>query len=388
MRIDSNLTERQANNKVRAIVVDDELWVAEHIETMLVNAGVTVVGCCSNPHEALGLAKALQPDVLFLDIEMPELSGLEIAEQVYADNLNVEVVFITAYTQYAIDAFRVNALHYLLKPVMEEDLQRTLERIGRRRQTRLESGGHRTAAAGLFGKFALHMDDDPEPVRWVTSKCAELFAYMLLQPREREVSKWQLFEALWPTQNTEKAGINLRSSVSRTNKTLRDCGSGMALVSVRNGYRLVMPGVMPTSDAAELERWVLDAVEPEPDNLAHVEGLVHRCSQPFLPEFDSAWCEVYRKTYRQYFLHLGKKLLLYYVNAESEPFKALRLAEQLVEHDPYDDSLREAALKLHYRIGGPKRAVAYYEAYTAQLKAELGTLPGEPLGTLLRSLAD
>ncbi|WP_337102024.1 response regulator [Paenibacillus sp. YIM B09110] len=376
---------------IKAIVVDDELLVAEQVDRMLVQAGVKVLGRCVNPHEALGMAKALQPDVLFLDIEMPELSGLEIAERVYADKLDMEVVFITAYNQYAIDAFRVNALDYLLKPVMEEDLERTLERVGKRRQHRgvaVGSTGQQTAVAALFGKFALHMDDALEPVRWVTAKCAELFAYMLLQPLDKEVSKWELFDALWPTQNEEKAGINLRSTVSRINKTLRDCRSGMALASVRNGYRLVVSEEAPSVDAAELELFVLDAVEPIPDNLAYVEQLVLRCSRPFLQEFDGAWCEPYRKQYRQYFLHLGKKLLLYYERAEAEPLKAMRLADLLVEHDPYDESLRESALKLQYRIGGSKRAAAYYEAYAELIQTELGAVPGDTLAALLRAFTN
>ena len=376
---------------IRAIVVDDELLVAEQIDRMLVEAGVEVLGCCVNPHEALGLAKALQPDVLFLDIEMPELSGLEIAERVYADKLDTEVVFITAYNQYAIDAFRVNALDYLLKPVMEEDLERSLERIGRRRRQRgraVGSGGQRTPVATLFGKFSLYSDAGLEPIRWVTSKCAELLAYMLVQPWETEISKWELFEALWPAQDAEKAGINLRSTVSRINKTLRDFRSGMALVYVKNGYKLVLSAETPTVDAAELELLVMDAVEPDPYNLTRVEELVHRCGRPFLQEFDSEWCEPYRRKYRQYFLHLGKKLLLYYENAEAEPFKALQLADLLVEHEPYDESLREAALKLHHRIGGPQRAAAYYEAYAGLIRAELGAMPGDALAASLRALTD
>jgi len=375
---------------MKAIVVDDEWLVAEQIDRMLVNAGVKVLGRCMNPHEALGMAKTLQPDVLFLDIEMPELSGLEIAERVYADKLDMEVVFITAYNQYALDAFRVNALDYLLKPVMEEDLQRSLERIGHRKQPRggaVGSGGQRTAVvASLFGKFALHLDGGSEPVRWVTSKCAELFAYMLLQPREKEVSKWELIEALWPAQNGEKASINLRSTVSRVNKTLRDCRSGMALASVRNGYRLVLSDEAPAVDATELEFVVLEAFEPDTDNLVNLEQLIHRCNQPLLQEFDSVWCEPYRKQYRQYFLHLGKRLLLYYERAEMEPFKALRLADQLVEHDPYDESLRESALKLHHRIGGSQYAAAYYEAYAELIHTELGATSGDTLTALLRTL--
>ncbi|MDG0792378.1 response regulator [Cohnella ginsengisoli] len=376
---------------MRAVIVDDEPLVAEQIDRMLAGAGVAVLGCCANPHEALGMARALQPDVLFLDIEMPELNGLEIAERLYADKLDMEVVFITAHNQYAIDAFRVNALDYLLKPVMEEDLRRSLERVAKRRQHRTgaaDGGEQRTVAVELFGQFALYLDGSAEPVRWVTSKCAELLAYMLLQPWEKEVSKWDLFEALWSSQNEEKAGINLRSTVSRINKTLRDGGSALALASVKNGYRLVLPEEELGVDAVELELFVLDAVEPGPDNLAHIEQHVQRCSRPFLQAFDGAWCEPCRKQYRQYFLHLGKKLLSYYDRTDTEPLKTLLLAELLIEHDPYDEALRMSALKLHHRISGVQRAAAYYEGYAKLLRAELGTLPGGTLTAFIRDLTE
>ncbi|WP_164472854.1 response regulator [Cohnella candidum] len=376
---------------MRAIVVDDERLIAEHIDRLLADAGVEVVGCCTNPYEALEMTKALRPDVLFLDIEMPEMSGLDIAEKVYSDNLDSEVVFITAYNQYAIDAFRVNALDYLLKPIMEEDLNRSLERIRKRRKERMGAAGmigNRQLSASLFGKFSVYIGDDPEPVRWVTSKCAELFAYMLLQQEDKEVSKWQLFEALWNEKNTEKADINLRSTVSRVNKTLRDLHAGMSLTSVRNGYRLTMSGDAIVVDADPLESFALDSVEIGPDNLNQVEQLVYRCNHPFLKEFSGEWCEPYRNRYRQYFLYLGGKLFSYYERVRTEPLKALRLAEMLVDHDPYNDSLRAAALKLRHQLEGRKRAAAYYEAYAKLLRTELGTEPGDALTDMFHKLTD
>ncbi|MBO9597721.1 MAG: bacterial transcriptional activator domain-containing protein, partial [Cohnella sp.] len=98
------------------------------------------------------------------------------------------------------------------------------------------------------------------------------------------------------------------------------------------------------------------------------------------------WCEPYRQLYREYSLLLGKRLLSYYEKSAAEPYKALRLADLLIEHDPYAESLREAALKLHHRTGGSSRAIAYYESYAEFIRAELGSLPGETLTALLRTL--
>ncbi len=377
---------------MRAIVVDDELLNLEHMNRLLVEAGVEVLGCYTNPYEALAVTKTLQPDVLFLDIEMPEMSGLEIAEHVYSDErLHSEVVFVTAFDQYAIDAFRVNALDYLLKPVLEEDLNRSLERIRRRRKERPElerKTSIRQVTATLFGKFSVYLRSDPDPIRWVTSKCAELFAYMLLHQEEKEVSKWQLFEALWNGKNTEKADINLRSTVSRVNKTLRDLHAGMTLVSVRNGYRLTMSEGALVIDADQLERFALDSAEIAPENLGDAEKLIHRCNPPFLQEFDGEWCEPYRNRYRRSFLHLGEKLLIYYEKTATEPLRRIDLLDKLIGHNPYEDSLRAAVLKLHHQLGGLKQATAYYEAYAALLKTELGTKPGDSLSAWFHSLAD
>lgn len=376
---------------MRAIVVDDEQLVAEHINRLLDDAGVEVLGCCTNPYEALRMAKELRPDVMFLDIEMPEMSGLEIAEQAYADQLDFEVVFFTAFNQYALDAFRVNALDYLLKPVMEEELNRSLERIRKRR--RLQSGaegktGNRPVSVSLFGKFSVTVGVEAEPVRWVTSKCAELVAYMLLQRGEKEVSKWQLFEALWNEKNTEKADINLRSTVSRVNKTFRDYRAGIALVSIRNGYRMTMSDEAFEVDAEQLERFALGSVELAEGDISDIEQLFHRCHPPFLQEFSDGWCEPYRNRYQQYVLHIGERLLSYYECTGTEPLKALRVTEMLVDHDPYNDSLRLKALKLHHRLGGSKQSKAYYEVYFELLKSELGTQPGDELKDGFRSLSD
>jgi len=68
-------------------------------------------------------------DLLFLDIEMPGLKGLEVAEQVLTEDENIDIIFVTAYNEYAVEAFELNALDYLLKPISKKRFQKTLSRI-------------------------------------------------------------------------------------------------------------------------------------------------------------------------------------------------------------------------------------------------------------------
>ena len=113
----------------RAYIVDDERLAVERLMRLLNATGrVTIVGSATDPEEALAFLRGTPVDVLFLDIQMPGLSGFELLERLERE---VTVVFTTAYDSYAIDAFGVNSLDYLLKPIEADRLDRTLDKIER-----------------------------------------------------------------------------------------------------------------------------------------------------------------------------------------------------------------------------------------------------------------
>ncbi|PXF30520.1 hypothetical protein WH50_14915 [Pokkaliibacter plantistimulans] len=113
---------------IRALIVDDEPLAREELAALLGEAGsVEVVGEAGNGKDALLQAKATQPDVIFLDVDMPGLNGLDVSS-LLADPRPL-LVFVTAHQEYALTAFEQEALDYLLKPVNPERLARTLKRI-------------------------------------------------------------------------------------------------------------------------------------------------------------------------------------------------------------------------------------------------------------------
>jgi DNA-binding LytR/AlgR family response regulator len=118
---------------LRALVVDDEQLAREELCFLLGQAGdVDIVGEAGDGVGALRLAGELRPDVLFLDVQMPGLTGFEVARRLMEAEVLPQLVFVTAFDQYAIDAFSVNAVDYLLKPVDAERLDQTLDRVRRR----------------------------------------------------------------------------------------------------------------------------------------------------------------------------------------------------------------------------------------------------------------
>jgi len=106
--------------KIRALIVDDEKPARRRLLDLLEKrAEVTVIGECSNGTDAVRTIREEQPDLLFLDIQMPMLSGFEVIHQIGLERLPV-TIFVTAFDNYALRAFEVNALDYLLKPYSDE----------------------------------------------------------------------------------------------------------------------------------------------------------------------------------------------------------------------------------------------------------------------------
>ncbi|RSZ56665.1 response regulator transcription factor [Massilia atriviolacea] len=115
----------------RALIADDEPHLLDYLQTQLAAAWpqLRIVGKAGNGIEALRLIDELAPDVVFLDIQMPGLTGLDLAQRLTSDGKAPHIVFVSAYHEYAVDAFEHAALDYLLKPATVERLAKTVAKL-------------------------------------------------------------------------------------------------------------------------------------------------------------------------------------------------------------------------------------------------------------------
>lgn len=135
-------------NVMRAILIDDEALAIERLATGLAAIPeVTVVATATGAAEGLSLIEQLCPDLVFLDIDMPGMSGIALAKQLMEQATSPEIVFVTAFDQYAAQAFDIEAADYLLKPVGAERLRMGVARALRRRRTRVTDDGASVHAA-------------------------------------------------------------------------------------------------------------------------------------------------------------------------------------------------------------------------------------------------
>src|ERR1700682_6121771 len=142
---------------MRAYIVDDERLAVERLTRLLTATGrVVIAGSATDPEAAIAFLRDLPLDVLFLDIQMPGLTGFELLARL---ERQVTVVFTTAYDRYALEAFAVNSIDYLLKPIEADRLDRALDKIGRLSAKGLRAG-----------------PEDPSPVRDIRALARELAA--------------------------------------------------------------------------------------------------------------------------------------------------------------------------------------------------------------------
>jgi two-component system LytT family response regulator len=114
--------------KIRTLIVDDEPLAREGVRMLIEDdSEITVVGECANGHQAIRAIEEQKPELVFLDVQMPEINGFEVLEALGDERLPT-VIFVTAYDKYALRAFEVHALDYLLKPFTRERFERALER--------------------------------------------------------------------------------------------------------------------------------------------------------------------------------------------------------------------------------------------------------------------
>ena len=153
----------------RCVIAEDEALLREALVTLLADAwpNLQIVAECEDGAAALEAIVAHQPEIAFLDIRMPGLTGLEVAAAIAEASPDTQIVFVTAYDQYAIDAFDKGAVDYLLKPIAPERLAATVQRV----QSRLSRGNPDAEAfAAMLSQLGARLPAAvAEPLVWITA---------------------------------------------------------------------------------------------------------------------------------------------------------------------------------------------------------------------------
>lgn len=160
---------------MNAILIDDEQLMLDLLQAQIAQlSDIEVLGAFTNPHQGLIEVSKQQPNVVFLDISMPEVSGLELARQLKSAIPEIKIVFLTAFEEYALEAFEIQVDDYILKPVEDARLQRTIAKLLAERETQ---GEVYQPMIGCFQKLNFRYygaTEDKLEINWRTSKAREI----------------------------------------------------------------------------------------------------------------------------------------------------------------------------------------------------------------------
>jgi len=219
---------------IRIAAVDDEIHTLKRFERMIQNyQEVELCGLFESGEQLLTYLKEHPLDAVFLDIEMPELNGLVLSQQILDMNENIDIVFITAFNQYAVEAFELQAVDYIMKPLKKERLERTLNRL---LKTKVEIVKASKPFVQCFGDFEVFINS--EAMVWKNSKAKEILAF-LIHKNGVSVNWEKIADAVWPEYDCEKAQTNFHANTYLLRKILAKEGISQILEAGRGNYRIV-----------------------------------------------------------------------------------------------------------------------------------------------------
>ena len=213
---------------MRVLLVDDEylqlVRLEESVQRVLRKAEIVSF---TNPVQALKENEKKPFDIAFLDIEMPQINGIMLAKSLKVTNPFINIIFVTAYDNFAIEAMKMHASGYVSKPVNIDKIKREIDNL----RYPIELRATKKLQVKCFGNFEVF--HNKEPLKFSYSKSKELFAYLI----DREGSAININELnaiLWE----EDHKSYLRNLIVDLQKTLKDIGCGDVLIKKRNSYSI------------------------------------------------------------------------------------------------------------------------------------------------------
>ncbi|WP_052343663.1 response regulator [Bacillus massiliigorillae] len=227
-------------HKWKIIIVEDEMLILKFLTRLFSqHPNFEVIATFSLPEKALVEIPLLQADALLFDIEMPRTTGLELAEKLVSSGMDVPIFFSTAHPQYALEAFHVQALHYILKPMTVSKIQQIDERLqkyyGVKRE--LENETEPIIQVKLFGEPMVRINDQVV-VKWPTKVTEELFYYFLLHDNQI-CSKWRIIDELWPNMDEKRGSANLYNTIYRIRQLFSEKNAPVQINRLNDGYMFV-----------------------------------------------------------------------------------------------------------------------------------------------------
>lgn len=367
---------------LRAIIVDDEELSVKRLKRILSESGE--FGVCHtflNPLEAYEFMKTNQVDVAFLDISMPDINGMKLSNCLLDLDSSIQIVFVTGYDEYAVQAFEMNALDYLLKPVTVERVNKTLGKINKKQRA---AAVEPILTALFFNGLKVYQGDQNEAhVKLRSPKTEELLAFLVYKGA---VSREEIIDTLWNGLEPEKAGKNLNSTLYYIRKAISASKTEDCILAGRSEIRIDESGIH--CDLYEFER-LLKAIRLAPACRAELAELFKQAEAlytgPLLKGKSYDWASEKRRRIEQDYIELLELAARFYLEGH-EAHLSLHYYSEILKLDALREDISYKLIRLYVELGRTHEAIREYRKLEELLQQELGMKPGLPMTELFMKL--
>lgn len=357
---------------MKIVIVDDDRISLAHIEHQLNKlAGLEVVATFLDPIEGRDYILENDVDTVLLDIHFPGVTGLEITDEIHMQKPNVIIALVSSYDKYAVDAFELNIIDYILKPVELSRLETTINRIRKQLNRQLKPVESKVLHLQVANRFEFIVGNKFEPVAWRTAKTQEMFL-LLLQNNEAAISKETLMEVLWP-EGKESFSI-LYTTIHHVRAVLEDYKVGIQLTNHESGYRLDLNNVK--IDLIEWENETLSLPDISSVSIDDYEQTMKRNKGAYLEEHGYLWAESEKVRLEELWTSIAIEIGNYYKHKHLNE-DAIRWYLTISERNQEEERVYFSLMKIYEQQGQSHLVTKFYETLVSVLDEELGVEPSE-----------
>ncbi|NGP45082.1 response regulator [Bacillaceae bacterium SIJ1] len=356
---------------IKVLLIDDEETGLHILRVLLSDFDyVLIQGAYTDPFDALQHMKEEQIDAVFLDIEMPGLSGMDVAREIRKHNDQTKLIFVTAHMDFAVEAFEIETMDYVLKPVTKQRLHQSVRRLFKTAILNQTTAEQPSISIRCFGQFDVVLRDRNEPLSWRTNKAKELCAFLVYY-EGNVVGRDFIIDALWPDVSVDKGKTSLYTCISYLRKTLKAYGLEEVVLKKGSGYCFDICKIH--CDLIEWSQLYKSLLPIQEENKEHYEALASMYNDEFMSSYD--WAREKRDYIRAKMTSVFQQLSLFY-EKQGDMTRALKYTEKELTLSPYSDDTCQRLINIHLKMNNRTGALLTFLRFKENLNEELGIEPG------------
>lgn len=358
---------------IKVLLIDDEKPALNEMNYLLKDYPVEIVGMIQDAGMVLNEIADKKPDAVFLDIEMPGINGLELALKIQELKYDIQIIFVTAYSNYALKAFQAFPLDYLLKPVDEERFSLTMKHLVEefnRRNVKYETPAK--TVISCFGNFEMYTDGgEKRYAKFATRQVKELLVY-LINRFGKPVTREELLGKIFGGTDDRKTVNQLHVTLYRLRNSFKELGVSGGSVMIRKNYTLdAAEGVC---DFIDFVRFTNGIVCVDEDNIMAAERAAALYTGEYLENENYMWADVTRAEMAVRYENLLLQTASFYAGIHKK-HKCEKKLLTLLKINPLSEEGNNALLDLYMKTADNRMFAIQYETFEALLKNELSERP-------------